>query len=94
MISIAEAHVAALFVQAVLYGVFVSTLAHSFRWIFYNEEGWKLRDKINWAMVAISTLVFSFSTADLAVSFRLTGGPHMSNAFIATLSNVNVRWIR
>jgi len=72
MIPINEAEVIATFVQAVLYGLYIATLAHCLRWVMYDDEGWKLRKVINWSLVGLTMLVFALSTADLGILLQIT----------------------
>jgi len=67
-----EAEVIATFVQAILYGLYIATLAHCLRWIMYNDEGWQLRKTINWHLVSLTMLIFALSTADLGVLLQIT----------------------
>jgi hypothetical protein len=67
-----ESEVIATFVQAILYGLYIATLAHGLRWIMYDDEGWKLRKIINWPLVALTLLIFALSTADLGVLLQIT----------------------
>ena len=60
-----EALVIATFVQAIMYGIYLVTLALSFRWLLYDDEGWDIRKRINWFMLSITALVFVLSTTDV-----------------------------
>ena len=60
----------ATFVQTLLYGIYVTTLAHCLRWLLLDDGGWKLRKKINWSMLIISILLFLLSTTDLALTLK------------------------
>ncbi|KAM6499056.1 hypothetical protein JOM56_004564 [Amanita muscaria] len=72
MIPVNEAEVIATFVQAVLYGLYIATLAHCLRWVMYDDEGWKLRNVINWYLVGLTMLVFALSTSDLGILLQIT----------------------
>ncbi len=61
-----EALVIATFAQAIVYGIYLVTLALSLRWLLYDDEGLDLRKRINWFMMSITALVFVLSTTDLA----------------------------
>ncbi|KIL60085.1 hypothetical protein M378DRAFT_130858 [Amanita muscaria Koide BX008] len=51
MIGLAEGDVVSIFVQAILFGLYLASLAHCLRWQLVDDEGWRLRTKINWAML-------------------------------------------
>ena len=93
MIPDNEAAIIATFVQAVLYGIYISTLAFCLRWLLYADEGWKRRQNINWSIVTITILVAVFSTTNLAVSLQMTIVYVMDGNTEATivLSAINVR---
>ncbi|KIL63676.1 hypothetical protein M378DRAFT_11952 [Amanita muscaria Koide BX008] len=81
--------VIALFVQTLMYGFYVTTLVHCLRWLFYDDKGWKLREKINWAMATITVLVFMFFTIDLALTLQITVGS-LENWGKPLLDRINV----
>jgi hypothetical protein len=66
--------VIALFVQTLMYGLYITTLAHGLRWLLYDDKGWKLREKFNWAMVTITVFVFMLFTTSLALTLQFTIG--------------------
>ncbi|KIL60586.1 hypothetical protein M378DRAFT_83586, partial [Amanita muscaria Koide BX008] len=66
------AAVIATFVQAVLYGIYISTLAFCLRWLLYADEGWGRRKKTNCCILTITILVAVFSTTNLGISLQLT----------------------
>ena len=72
MIGLAEGDVVLTFVQAILFGLYLASLAHCLRWQLVNDEGWRLRTKINWAMLIIAILLFLVLTIDLAIRLHLT----------------------
>ena len=61
-----QSYIYGIFVQALLYGIYVTTLAHCLRWLLLDDEGWTLRRKINWSMLTISVLLFPLLTTTLA----------------------------
>ena len=63
-----QSFLCATFVQALLYGIYFTTLAHSLRWLLLDDEGWKVRRRINWFMLIISILLFLLSTTDLVLT--------------------------
>ncbi|KIL66577.1 hypothetical protein M378DRAFT_123733 [Amanita muscaria Koide BX008] len=73
MVTDIEAKVIALAVQAIMFGLYLATLAHCLRWLVYEDEGWKLRprNRINWVMLGLTLAIFAFSTADLSISLRM-----------------------
>src|SRR6266478_6529144 len=62
------------YVQSVLFGLYVATLAHCLRWILYADEGWKIRNQINWPMFGAVILVFVFTLADLTSTLWCSTG--------------------
>ncbi|KAM6502577.1 hypothetical protein JOM56_002554 [Amanita muscaria] len=72
MIGLAEGDVVAIFVQAILFGLYLASLAHCLRWQLVDDEGWRLRTKINWAMLIIAIFLFLLLTIDLAIRLYLT----------------------
>ena len=65
-----QSYLYAAFVQTLLYGIYVTTLAHCFRWLLLDDEGWKLRQRINWPMLITSILLFLLLTTDLALALK------------------------
>ncbi|KIL63306.1 hypothetical protein M378DRAFT_164594 [Amanita muscaria Koide BX008] len=65
--NIAQARLVGLFIRAFLYGIYITILAHCLRWIFYEDEGWKLRRRVNGMMLTITMLVFALTTASFGV---------------------------
>ena len=59
------------FVQTLMYGMYVTTFAHCLRWLLLDDEGWKIRRRINWSMLIISILLFLLSTTALALTIQL-----------------------
>ncbi|KAM6502913.1 hypothetical protein JOM56_002890 [Amanita muscaria] len=72
MIGLVEGNVFATFLQAILFGLYLASLAHCLRWQILDDEGWRLRKKISWAMLIVAVLLFLFSTIDLAISLYMT----------------------
>jgi len=64
----------ATFTQGIFYGVYMTTLAHSLRWLLFEDEGWKAqpRRRVNWPMLAVTLILFVFATVDLGVTLRIT----------------------
>ena len=62
------------FVQAILYGLYIASLVHCFRWLLFGDDGWKLRPlkNVNHILVVMALLVFVSSTADVVVSLLIT----------------------
>ncbi|PFH50980.1 hypothetical protein AMATHDRAFT_40507 [Amanita thiersii Skay4041] len=72
MISIAEVAVIATFVQAILYGLYISTLIYCLRWLLFTDEGWKLRKRPQSVMLGVTVVLFILSTSDLVLSLYNT----------------------
>jgi hypothetical protein len=60
-----QAFIVGAIVQALLYGLYLATLAHCLRWLLFDDEGWSRRKDINWRMLVIAVVIFLFSTAYL-----------------------------
>ena len=58
------------FVQAIMYGMYATTFVHCLRWLLFDDEGWKLRQRINWSLLVASILLFLLSTTDLALTLK------------------------
>ena len=56
--------------QALLYGLYVGTLAHCLRWLLFDDEGWSHRKNVNWAMLTVTIFIFLLSTGSLAMMFQ------------------------
>ena len=71
-----KSHVIALFVQALLYGLYIATLVHCSRWLMFADEGWKLRktSRIPWYLMIITSLIFIFSTMNIGLQLWVTIG--------------------
>ena len=58
------------FVQAILYGLYVATFVHCLRWLIYTDDGWRRRDRVNKLMLTATILIFMLTTMDLGIAFR------------------------
>ena len=67
MSTIDEANVISLIIEAVLYVVYLVTLAYGLRCLVYDDEGQSVRKKINWLMLAVIILTFVLMTLSLAM---------------------------
>ena len=72
MIPSSAASIIALFVQAILFGMYIATLAHCLRWFMYEDEEWKLRKTTHWPLLVITILIFLLSTSYLAIRVHVT----------------------
>ena len=70
-----EAQIVSLFMEAVAYGIYLVTLGLCVRALFWGTTGSK--ERINWPLVTITTLMFIFATFDVAFGLR-----HNLDAFI------------
>ncbi|KIL59190.1 hypothetical protein M378DRAFT_131686 [Amanita muscaria Koide BX008] len=69
--DISEAHVLGLFLRTFLYGVYFTVFLHCLRWLFFVDEGWKLRPTVNRTMLTITLLVFAFTTVNIWIWHQL-----------------------
>ncbi|PPQ69717.1 hypothetical protein CVT26_001634 [Gymnopilus dilepis] len=69
-----DENVATLFIGALMYGLYFSTLLHCIRWLLFTDEGWKLRrlGQVHWPMLLVTFLLFAFSLTNLALALRST----------------------
>ncbi|KAM6492172.1 hypothetical protein JOM56_011896 [Amanita muscaria] len=52
------------FLQPTIFiGLYFASFIHCVRWLLFEDEGWRLRKKINWMLVTTTLLVFFFSIA-------------------------------
>uniref|UniRef100_A0A8H7XMG4 Uncharacterized protein n=1 Tax=Psilocybe cubensis TaxID=181762 RepID=A0A8H7XMG4_PSICU len=51
-----------MFVIALVYGLYLSTLFHCLRWLIFTDEGWRVRSRISWTLVTITIAICTFST--------------------------------
>ncbi|KAF8632098.1 hypothetical protein AX15_002051 [Amanita polypyramis BW_CC] len=61
-----------LFVEALLYGVYITTLIHCLRWLVYNDGGRSGRGRVNVSMLIVSIVIFLFQTVEVATAFKGT----------------------
>ena len=92
-VSFSKACIIGLFVQAVLYGLYVASFVHCFRWLLIPDDGWKLRRRNKWSMpVVVSIFIFMAQTTDIAISAVITIAAISGRAAVFNkLGIVNVR---
>ncbi|KIL58794.1 hypothetical protein M378DRAFT_170158, partial [Amanita muscaria Koide BX008] len=73
MILDSRPYLVATILQAFLYVLYLVSFVHVIRRLLYEEEGWTLRsqDQVNWALLTITSLVFVFTTVDLAFEINI-----------------------
>lgn len=64
--------VAVSFTSALIFGMYLMTLIFCVRWLFFCDEGWRLKKGISWATVITTFLIFSSYLVYLALSFHGT----------------------
>jgi hypothetical protein len=87
MPSVLEGDVSALFVEAVFYGVYLSTLLLCLRLLVYAHDAWKPRHLINWSLLTLTLVIWATSSLDLVLAFRrsITRISHMQYYSIPNL---------
>lgn len=70
MPSALEGDVSALFVEAIFYGAYLSTLLRCLRLLVYAHDEWKPLQLINWSLLVLTLVIWTTSSLDLALSFR------------------------
>jgi len=71
-----EARIVALFMEAVGYGIYLVSLVYCVRLLLWDKNG-NRKPKLNWVIIATTTLIAIFVTMDLAFNLR-----HVLDAFI------------
>jgi hypothetical protein len=66
----ADQEVASIFAGTLFYGLYLSTLFHCLRWLVFADEGWKVRNKISWTMLAITIILFVVTTINTALGLQ------------------------
>ncbi len=64
--------VAVVFTSALIFGMYFITLLFCFRWLLFCDEGWRLKERINWTTVTTTFLIFAFNLIYLVLSLRST----------------------
>ncbi|PFH45287.1 hypothetical protein AMATHDRAFT_161147 [Amanita thiersii Skay4041] len=70
MLTVLEGQVAALFMEGIFYGVYLTTFIISLRWFLYEDYKWKPFRKINWPMLMVTLCMLVVSSLDLALAGR------------------------
>ncbi|PPQ91765.1 hypothetical protein CVT25_000590 [Psilocybe cyanescens] len=52
----------ALFVSALFYGLYLTTLFHCLRWLIFTDDGWKVRKRISWTLLTVTIAIWALST--------------------------------
>lgn len=87
-----QSAIVALFVQSIMYGLYVASTGHVLRWLLFDGEGWRLRpvrDRPMFLMLSMSILLFLLSTADLVTSVILTIEPESTKGYY-DINTVNI----
>ena len=71
-----EAHLVAMFVQCITYGVYLGMLYLCVRALFWDRQG--VRKKPNWAIVFVAFLMATIATIDVSMALR-----YVLDAFIS-----------
>ncbi|KJA18692.1 hypothetical protein HYPSUDRAFT_920383 [Hypholoma sublateritium FD-334 SS-4] len=64
--------IAALFVGALGTGMYLCTFAYSLRWLLYSDQGWKLRQKIDWKILTPTLAMCTLTCTHIALAAVLT----------------------
>ncbi|KAF5352620.1 hypothetical protein D9756_006196 [Leucocoprinus leucothites] len=62
--------VAVTFISALVGGVYITSVAFCYRWLFFADEGWKLRKKIYWVTVVATSIIFLLNVIYPAIFLR------------------------
>jgi hypothetical protein len=85
------AYFTALIVRATLYGLYIASSVHCFRWLLFDDQGRKLRKRINWRLTSVAVFIFCFLTTTLGVTSRAALDLIPGDLHSAVLSIVKVR---
>lgn len=66
--SFAEVDIIAVMIQAILTGAYFASFLMCLRWLVFSDDGETLRKGINWPMLSIAIILFTFSVVDLDIS--------------------------
>lgn len=55
---------------ALAFGFYFATLLYCVRWLLFTEEGWRIRQRIRWYIVAITFLIFACNMVYLALNIN------------------------
>jgi hypothetical protein len=64
--------VASIFVGALFYGLYLTTLFHCIRWLVFADEGWKVRKRISRTMLSTTIALWVLATISRALELRNT----------------------
>ncbi|PFH48037.1 hypothetical protein AMATHDRAFT_6164 [Amanita thiersii Skay4041] len=70
VLTLLGGQVAALFLEGILYGVYLTTFVISLRWFLYDDNKWKRLRDVNWPMLIVTLCMFVISSLDLALAGR------------------------
>jgi hypothetical protein len=62
------AYFTALTIRATLYGFYIASSVVCFRWLLFDDQGRKLRKRINWRLISVAAFIFCFLTTTLVVT--------------------------
>lgn len=79
-------YVIALFVRAVLYGLYIATLLVCLRWLILDDRQLHLRRHIDRRLLTITILILVFLTTNVGVVFRITIDLIRGNSSSTTLT--------
>ncbi|KAF8342392.1 hypothetical protein F5887DRAFT_1076188 [Amanita rubescens] len=66
--SFVEVYIVAVILQALLTGAYFATFLMCLRWLVFSDDGVTLRKGINWPLLSIAIIFFTFSVVDLGIS--------------------------
>ncbi|KAF9474375.1 hypothetical protein BDN70DRAFT_899007 [Pholiota conissans] len=67
-----QERIGALFVAALVTGMYLCTLVYSLRWLLFNDQGWRLRKRINWIMLVATVTLFALSSTHIILAATST----------------------
>jgi hypothetical protein len=64
--------VAVTFTYAMFFGVYLVTVCFENWWLFFTDEGWKLKRQIHWPLAIVTNLIWAFTIAIVGLSLNGT----------------------
>ncbi|EGO03189.1 hypothetical protein SERLA73DRAFT_164998 [Serpula lacrymans var. lacrymans S7.3] len=87
-IPVTTAQIVALFVECILYGIYLVTLAQCLQGLLWSEPDHAIKNEINWPLLALTVLLCILATADVAFGLR-----HNLVAFVYYTDQVEHYWV-
>ena len=64
--------IVSLLLAGVATGLYLCTLFFCLRWLLFDDQGWRLRKKINWTLLMTTLFLFVLSTTHVTMAAKST----------------------